>query len=67
MVTVGSVCEAVTASVDTLDVPTHLSDALVVVHFQSLYMACSASGDSTLPVYLLDESYRVKAILDIPD
>ena len=65
VITADSVCEAVTASVDALDAATHSSTALVVVRLQNFFMACDPSGTSVLPVYLLDDSYVVQAVMDI--
>jgi hypothetical protein len=66
IVTADSVCEAITAAVDTLDVPTHSSSALIVVHFQHLFFACYPDGYSVMPVYVLDESYLVKTVIEVP-
>jgi hypothetical protein len=61
-----SVCDAVTAVMDSIS-GTRNPHALLVIKFQSLFIAVEPDGTGIIPMYVFDNRYRLKATLRVPD
>ena len=59
IVTADSICEAVTAGVDSSAGTSH-AQALIVIAFQNFFIGVDPNGLSVDAIYLLDNLYRVK-------
>ena len=61
IVTADSICEAVTAAVDSSAGTSH-AQALIVIAFQNFFIAVDPNGDEADAVFLLDRLYRPKGV-----